>query len=125
MSETNISTNVLGYLIAVLGTVCGTVAQLLYPHKEVFKMEQTRSGGSKLINKTTRTCKVTSIAEAENPRFQAATFSICFTSERCMQLSNICSSPQVWAPFQFHQAFLEPGYIYKVSYMKTEVLQRL
>lgn len=111
VSETNVSTNVRGYLVAVLGTVRGTAAQLLCLHKEAFKMEQTRSGASKLINKTTRTCKMTSIAEAENPHFQAATFSICFTSERCMQLSNICSSLQVWAPFQFLEAFLEPGYI--------------
>lgn len=70
-------------------------------------MEQTRSGASKLINKT-RTSNMTSIAEAENPNFQAATFSIYFTLEGCMQLSNICSSPQFWAPFQFLQAFLEP-----------------
>lgn len=57
----------------------GTAAQLLALNKEVFKMEQTGSGASKRINKTTRTCKMTSIAEAENPHFQAATFSICFT----------------------------------------------
>lgn len=78
-------------------------------------MEQTRSGASKLINKTTRTRKMTSIAEAENPHFQAATFSICFTSKRCMQLSNTCSGPQFWAPFQFLQASLEPEYICKVG----------
>lgn len=70
-------------------------------------MEQTRSGASKLINKT-RTSNMTSIAEAENSHFQAATFSICFTLDGCTQLSNICSSSQFWAPLQFHQAFLEP-----------------
>lgn len=37
-----------------------------------------------------------------------------------MQLSNICSSPQFWAPFQFLRAFLHPGCICKVGKIRTE-----